>query len=121
MNTFSFEREGRLVEGVELGSSVDDDMSPCEMSYEYIKSLGEEGMEGIMWGLYDVANDIFEYDEGDIIDTDITLVDDDGYFIWGYSIENTGDGNGQYTLTNFRTDDRRFKYTYDDEGTEDAC
>lgn len=120
MNTFSFEREGQLIEDVEVKSSNPDDMEPCEMSYQYIESLGEDGMEGIMWGLYDIANDIFGYDEDDIIDTDITLVDDDGYFIWGYSIKNTGNGNGEYTLTNFRTDDRRYCYTYDDEGVEDA-
>lgn len=59
----------------------------CELAYNDFINFDEEKKSDIVLMLMDIANEIFECDPDDAIDTDITLVDDNQNFIWSVCIK----------------------------------
>ena len=78
-----------------------------EMSYDEIKTY--DGLEEFVVHVMDATNQHF--DDGDA-QTCVTLVDDDGVFIWGIII-GPGDNEGdlRYVLIDWRKDEKRYKYS----------
>lgn len=109
MAYFAVERNGQSISNVVIASN-DGDLAfkdIMEMSYDEMKSYN--GLEEFVACVMDATNNHFDdFDE----QTCVTLIDDDGVFIWGIIIgpgENEGDL--RYVLIDWRKDEKRYKYS----------
>lgn len=108
-NYFAIEREnGKSVNHITIrddeGNVVFEDL--MSMTYEEVKSYKD--LEAFIVTTMDVSNEFFG---GEDCQTCITLVGEDGVFIWGILI-GPGDENGdiRYNLIDWHKDGRSYKY-----------
>lgn len=108
MAYFAVERNGQSISNVVItgndGQIMFKDM--MEMSYDEMKT--HDGLEEFIVCVMNTTNKHF--DDADE-QTCITLIDDEGVFIWGIIIgpgENEGDL--RYVLIDWRKDEKRYKY-----------
>ena len=109
MAYFAVERNGQSLNDVVItasdGSIAFKDI--MEMSYDEMKTY--DGLEEFIACVMDATNQHFNDGDGQ---TCITLVDDEGVFIWGIII-GPGDNEGdlRYVLIDWRKDEKRYKYS----------
>lgn len=109
MAYFAIERNGQCISNVVITASDESIMFKdiMEMSYDEMKTY--DSLEEFVACVMDVTNKHFN--DGDK-QTCVTLVDDEGVFIWGIII-GPGDNEGdlRYVLIDWRKDKKRYKYS----------
>lgn len=112
MNTFTFERNGELAEGVVVYSN--DGMNLCKMSPSDIDNMYTHEVTTIVNNLIDIADEIFMYNGDEVIDTNVTLVNEDKNFICGFIIESAGGNKFHYNFIDWTQNDNHFRYVDDE-------
>lgn len=107
-NYFSIEYQNQCYSPVLL---ADSDGKPAfaeflEMSYEEMKS--SEKLEDFVIAAMEAA-DRKSDDEDDYSDVVVTLIGEDGFFIWGIIMSAEGD-NITYKVVDWKADGKHFKY-----------
>lgn len=109
MAYFAIERNGQSITDVVITGNDGNIMFKdiMEMSYDEMKTY--DGLEEFIACVMDVTNQHFN--NGDE-QTCVTLVDDEGVFIWGIII-GPGDNEGdlRYVLIDWRKDEKRYRYS----------
>lgn len=108
MNYFAIERNGECYSPVLL---ADSDGKPAfaeflEMSYEEMKS--SEKLEDFVIAAMEAAESKGDSEE-EYSDVAVTLIGEDGFFIWGIIMSAEGD-NITYKVVDWKADGKHFKY-----------
>ena len=108
MNHFAIEHNGNCYEPVLLADS-DGDLAFAEfleMTYDEMKS--SEQLEGFVVAAMEAAMSKGD-DEDEYSDVAVTLIGEDGFFIWGIIMSAEGD-NITYKVVDWKADGKHFKY-----------
>ena len=104
MNTFSIERGDNIIHNVFFAND-DYKMPPIsDMSFEELENY--EGLSDVVDAMLDATDGAFGPGNEDVF---ITLVDEDGYFIWSINIEQDN-SSFTYGLIDWRKDGELYCY-----------
>lgn len=104
MNTFSIERGDNIIHNVFFATKDYEMPNVANMSFDEIAHY--EGLSDIVDAMLDATDDAFGTGNEDVF---ITLVDEDGYFIWSINIEQDN-SSFAYGLINWRKDGELYCY-----------
>ena len=108
MNTFSIERGDNIIHNVFFTNDDCEMFSILDMSFENI--VNYEKLAYIVDAMLDAADDVFGPGSEDVL---ITLVDNDGYFIWSIEIEQDN-SDFKYRVIDWKQSEMKFCYGGED-------
>lgn len=104
MNTFSIERGGQILHNVFFANKDYETPNVEEMTFEELSNY--EGLADLVDAMLDATDEAFGPSAEDVF---ITLVDEDGYFIWSIDIEQN-DSEFSYRLIDWSQSEDRYYY-----------
>lgn len=104
MNTFSIERGDNVVHNVFFVNNEYEMSHVANMNFAELVSYDE--LSDVVDAMLDATDDIFGPGPEDVF---ITLVDEDGYFIWSIIIEQD-DSNFKYHIADWKMPGKNFCY-----------
>lgn len=122
MNKLTFERNGELFVDITANSTSDfewGEIDICNLTYDDWMSFNETKQVDIVHMLMHIADELFEYDGETVINTNITLVDDNKNFIWSVIVEAEDDGyNFTAGIVDWSDNENHYRYVVDEENHE---
>lgn len=122
MNKLTFERNGELFTDIMANSTSDfewGEIDICNLTYDDWMSYNETKQVDIVHMLMHIADELFEYDGETVINTNITLVDDNKNFIWSVVVEAEDDGyNFTAGIIDWSDNENHYRYVVDEENHE---
>lgn len=107
MNYFAIERNGECWSPVILADSHGNPAFEEFLNMTYDEMKSNEQLDDFVAAAMEAAD---RKSEGEYDDTVVTLVGEDGFFIWGIIMASEGD-DIRYSLVDWKKDGMRYKYT----------
>lgn len=122
MSKLTFERNGELFTDITAHSTSDfewGEIDICSLTYDGWMSFNEKKQVDIVHMLMHIADELFEYDGETVVNTNITLVDDNKNFIWSVVVEAEDDGyNFTAGIIDWSDNENHYRYVINEETHE---